>query len=370
MILLQKERETMEKFLPGLDAKLASLPLAVMEAPGNPALKLFREHGGPGLLVPTDYGGAGANPLEVAQIHRALGSRSPSLAIATNMHTCTVIAIPPCASTADLLQAIAHDNLYLASGFADGRSGTSVLVPDLKAEPTSSGWLLSGSKKPCSLSESMDFMTASVQLPSPSGNGQELALATIPANTPGIEVKPFTGRWVLAGSETNEVILNRVEVPHDYISYFGNADELNDAISKAFLVFELFVSACYLGAVSALVERVFIAKRGCSTERLSLAIEVEGAMAALEGSAHMIMLGNDDADAVARSLFVRYSVQRSIERVAAQATELLGGMAFMGSSDVANLFTASRALAYHPPSRMSIAPALDKFLAGQALVMP
>jgi alkylation response protein AidB-like acyl-CoA dehydrogenase len=370
MTFLQKERATLEQFLPGLDAKLEQLPLSVMEAPGSPALQLFREYGGPALLVPPEYGGPGASPLEVARIHRALGSRSPSLAIATNMHTCTVAGIPPCAATAELLQAIARHNLYLASGFADGRAGSSVLLPNLKAEPTSAGWLLSGSKKPCSLTESMDFLTASVLLPSPSGKGHELALATIPARAPGVEVRPFTDRWVLAGSETNEVILTRVEVPHDYISFFGDGEQLNSMISKAFLIFELFVSACYLGTASALVERVFAGRKGCSAERMSLAIEVEGAMAALEGSAHNIMMGCDDACAVAKSLFVRYAVQRSIERVTAHATELLGGMAFMGSGDVATLFAASRALAFHPPSRLSIAPALDNYLMGQPLIMP
>jgi alkylation response protein AidB-like acyl-CoA dehydrogenase len=370
MTFLQKERATLEQFLPGLDAKLEQLPLSVMEAPGSPALQLFREYGGPALLVPPEYGGPGASPLEVARIHRALGSRSPSLAIATNMHTCTVAGIPPCAATAELLQAIARHNLYLASGFADGRAGSSVLLPNLKAEPTSAGWLLSGSKKPCSLTESMDFLTASVLLPSPSGKGHELALATIPARAPGVEVRPFTDRWVLAGSETNEVILTRVEVSHDYISFFGDGEQLNSMISKAFLIFELFVSACYLGTASALVERVFAGRKGCSAERMSLAIEVEGAMAALEGSAHNIMMGCDDACAVAKSLFVRYAVQRSIERVTAHATELLGGMAFMGSGDVATLFAASRALAFHPPSRLSIAPALDNYLMGQPLIMP
>src|SRR5205823_815979 len=227
--------ETLEQFLPGLDARLQTLPLKVMEAPGSPALQLFREHGGPGLLVPKEYGGAGASALDVIRIHRALGSRSPSLAIATNMHTCTVLAIPPCAETAAVLQGIAHKKLYLASGFADGRSGSSVLLPNLKVEPTAEGWLLSGSKKPCSLSESMDILTASVLLPSRNGGGPELALAIIPANSPGIQVKPFRGSWVLGGSETNEVVLNRVAVPRESIFYFGNSEELNASISRAFL---------------------------------------------------------------------------------------------------------------------------------------
>jgi len=187
---------------------------------------------------------------------------------------------------------------------------------------------------------------------------------------PGIEVKRFRDPWVLAGSETNEVILTRVEVPYEYISYFGRTEKLNIAISKAFLWFELFVSACYLGAASALVEWVLAGKKGCAVERMSLAIEVEGAMAALEGVAHLLMLGCKDAAAVAKSLFVRYSVQRSIERATAQAAELLGGMAFLASSDVPGLFAASRALAFHPPSRLSMAPLLDDYLMGQPLVMP
>src|ERR1700761_373702 len=302
MNLLQRERATCERYLPGLDARLQQVPLSVMEARGNPGLQLFREHGGPGLLIPKEYGGAGASALDVTQIHRALASRSPSLAIATNMHTCTVAAIPPCGATAELLQGIAQNNLYLASGFADGRASSSVLFPNLKADPMPGGWRLNGSKKPCSLSESMDFLTASVLLPSQNGHGpgQELALATIPADSPGIEVRPFADRWLLAGSETNEVILSDVEVPNEYISYFGNAEELNTAISKAFLWFELFVAACYLGTVTALVERVLEQNRGCPAERTSLLIEVEGSMAALEGLAHTIMQGCDDESAVSK----------------------------------------------------------------------
>ena len=121
MTFLENERATLEEFLPGLDAKLEHLPLRLMESPGSPAVQLFREHGGPALTVSQEYGGKGANVLQIARIHRAIASRSPSLAIAANMHACTVAAIPPCPATAELLQGIARQNLYLASGFADGQ---------------------------------------------------------------------------------------------------------------------------------------------------------------------------------------------------------------------------------------------------------
>ncbi|HYL05012.1 MAG TPA: acyl-CoA dehydrogenase, partial [Thermoanaerobaculia bacterium] len=66
-------------------------------------------------------------------------------------------------------------------------------------------------------------------------------------------------------------------------------------------------------------------------------------------------------------LFVRFAVQQAIERVAAHAAELLGGMAFITSPDVAYLLAASRALAFHPPSRLSVAAALDGYLAGRPM---
>jgi alkylation response protein AidB-like acyl-CoA dehydrogenase len=72
--------------LPGLDEELAKIPLLEMEKPGNPAIKLFREHGGPGLLIPARYGGKGATQLQAVRLQRALASRSPSLAVATSMH--------------------------------------------------------------------------------------------------------------------------------------------------------------------------------------------------------------------------------------------------------------------------------------------
>jgi hypothetical protein len=41
---------------------------------------------------------------------------------------------------------------------------------------------------------------------------------------------------------------------------------------------------------------------------------------------------------------------------------LLGGAAFVTAPDVAYLLAASRALAFHPPSRLHASPALDAYL--------
>ena len=50
-----------------------------------------------------------------------------------------------------------------------------------------------------------------------------------------------------------------------------------------------------------------------------------------------------------------------------RAAELLGGMAFIGADDVSYLLSASRALAFHPPGRLHVAAALDRYLRGRDL---
>ncbi|WP_414573767.1 hypothetical protein [Nostoc sp. CCY 9925] len=149
----------------------------------------------------------------------------------------------------------------------------------------------------------------------------------------------------------------------------GKPGHLNSVQSQTFIWFELFISAAYLGIASALVERVLKDGKGIPSERVLLATEVEGAMAALEGLAYSIMNGEKDDKTVAKSLFVRYLVQRAIACVTTQAVEILGGMSFVKSSEVAYLLASVHALAFHPPSRLSISPALDKYFSGETLLL-
>jgi alkylation response protein AidB-like acyl-CoA dehydrogenase len=378
---LKQERTTLKEFFPDLDEKLAHIPLLSIEKPQNPAIQIFRELGGPRLLIPNKYEGLGATPVEAVRVQRAIATRAPSLAIATTMHHFSVATIMETMSAEGLetglgcmlLEEIAKQNLYVASGFAEGKTGSSILTPYMQVKVTEEGGItVSGSKKPCSLATSMDLLTASVSIPNKSGDGSELAVIIIPASTPGIEIRPFWTNSVLAGAQSDEVILHDVKVPEELISYSGNSENLDYVQIRSFLWFELLISASYLGIASALVERtIAVSKNITPCERVLLGIEAEGAMAALEGVARSMMLSDNNQanDLLARVLFVRYAVQGAIERVTTRAVELLGGMAFISSPEIAYMFAASRALAFHPPSRLSISPALDKYLAGEPLLM-
>jgi alkylation response protein AidB-like acyl-CoA dehydrogenase len=333
---------------------------------------MLREREGTALLIPTEHGGKGASPVEAIQIHRAVATRSPSLAIAMTMHNFSVATLVEYLFygdyTVELLKQISGGQLLVASGFAEGRPSTSILDPVMKAaRQEGGGYRINGSKKPCSLSNSMHILTASVAVPNPTGNGSRRAVAVVPADAEGLSRKPFWRSTVLGGAESDEVSLTDVQVGDDQV-FFPEVEESLDAVEAGgFLWFELLVSASYLGVASALVERVLAGKRGDAVERTQLAIDAEGAMTALEGVARAMQTGERGEGILVQSLFVRFFVQQAIERISARATELLGGMAFIGSPDVAYLLAASRALAFHPPSRTSVAPALDGYLMGEPM---
>ena len=131
MNFLRQERETLEKLLPGLDDALARIPLMEMERPGNPSIPVYRQLGGPALLIPTCLGGRGASALQAVRAQRAIACRAPSLAVATTMHHFTIATVLEAnpenpGKEAELLESVARSNLYVASGFAEGRTGVKV----------------------------------------------------------------------------------------------------------------------------------------------------------------------------------------------------------------------------------------------------
>jgi alkylation response protein AidB-like acyl-CoA dehydrogenase len=374
--LLAAERGALEHYLPQLAEALVARPLLELEAADSGAIDAFRDAGGPGLLVPSEYGGAGASPLDAVRVQRAIGSYAPSLAVATTMHHFSVATLVEFAAEEEgmewmVLEAIAEQRQLLASGFAEGKAGQGVLSPTMTAKPADGGYTVSGRKKPCSLSRSMDLLTASVRLPAeqPDAEGP-MAVVLVPADSPGIERKPFWGTNVLAGAESDELILEDVHVPDRLIfrTESDDPDRLDSLQTNGFLWFELLIAASYLGMASGLVEQALERRKDeVVVDALRLATEVEGSMSALEGVAGAMMRGERGEDLLARALLARYSVQDSVSRVACAAAEALGGMGFIRSPEVAYLVAATRALAFHPPSRVAVAAPLARFLDGEPL---
>jgi len=372
MRYLKRERDTVEKYLPGLDDLLAGTALAELERPGSPGIKAFRDHRGPALVIPAEYGGSGADAVDAVRVQRALGARSPSLAVATTMHHFSVAGLVVVADGGGqewlLLEAIAKNNMLLASGFAEGRPDGKVLQPTMAATITDEGIRISGVKRPCSLAQSMDLLTASVAMPTEDG-GTQLAVALIPANDPGVTVSPFWSSFALAGAESDQVTIDNVLVPPNLVvrTQVPEGAHLDDIQTAAFVWFELLMMGSYLGAASALVERVVASDHIADSERMRLVTGVEGAMAAIENVARQVADCQRTQELLVDALLVRYSVQDTIAAVVPRAIELLGGLNFMTGDDVGYLAAAVNGLCFHPPARAKMAGPLTSYLAGGSL---
>jgi alkylation response protein AidB-like acyl-CoA dehydrogenase len=369
---LDTERETLERLLPGLDAALAAVPFMHMERPGNPAIEIFRQHGGGALLVPKDYGGAGASPLEALRAQRAIAARSPSLAVAFNMHHLTIASLLEIDSDEpgaerDFLERVARDKPIIASGFAEGRPGGSIQVSALRQTPCEGGVRVTGGKKPCSLARSMDLL--SISLPPPPGMDAGLAATIIPADTPGVSWRPFWNSPILAGAESEEIVLSDVFIPADTIFPLGGSGRSHAVQDRGFLWFELMISGVYLGAASRLAEIVLSREHIRASDRVAVATELEGAMAALEGVALAMEAGARRNRDLARAVLVRHAVQGAIARASDLAIEALGGLAFLGSGETTYLLAAARGLGLHPPTRAASAERLAAHLTGAEFVV-
>jgi alkylation response protein AidB-like acyl-CoA dehydrogenase len=374
MTLLRAERATLEQYLPGLDDYLRQIPLLDLEQPGNGALQKFRELGGPALLVPAEYDGKGASLLDAVRIQRAVGSRSPSLAVATTMHHFSVASLVELTAAGNgfewaMLMAIAENSWLLSSGFAEGKPGQHILTPAMRGEPADGGITVSGVKKPCSLTWSMNLMSASVAVADPATGTDRLAVVLIPAESAGIDRAPFWQTTALAAAESDQVTLTGVFVPEALIFYPQDSASMDPIQARGFVWFELLVSASYLGAATNLADRVIARGKGTDQDRADLAIELQTAAAALEQVAATAATTDDNDALLARALYARYATERTIEHAAMAAAAILGGMAYISSPEIAYLLGAIRALAYHPPSRAAAAGPIARYLAGEPLAL-
>ncbi|MEV5505169.1 acyl-CoA dehydrogenase family protein [Streptomyces orinoci] len=366
---LAEDRRLLEDHLPGLDARLAQAGLDALERPGSPAIDWFRQAGAPGLFIPRDHGGLGVGLRDGIRIQRAIGCRAPSLAVATTMHHFSVAGLTvwdrqEAGMEWLLAEAVARNSLLVASGAAEGRPGSGILRPDMSGRPTDGGILVSGSKKPCSLSSSMDLLFATVRIDGP--GDPRLAIAVIPADSPGLDRRSFWPSHLLAGAESDEVILRDVFVPRRLVSEVGPVGTTSEALRQSLVRFELLIAASYAGMAAALVERVLAAPLAAQAPLAAMAVTLEGACYALEGVAARADELTAGTDLLGPALLARYHTQDAVVQVAAAAVEALGGGGFLADPGAAYLQAAVRCLAFHPPARAAATGTLADHLRGQS----
>lgn len=378
MNFMKEERRIFENLYPGFAEEVLEIPLEDREGPNSDVVERFRRVNGTTLLVPREYGGTGATATEAVAVHQMLGSICPSLSVAATMHNFTVAFLAEYSfygdATREFLRDIGENKRYLASGFAEGRAGANILHTTMEAKWLDNGGVsITGSKKPCSVAVSMDYLTASVMLEAKGSMPSQRAIAIIPAHLDGFERKEFWTPRSLAGAQTMEVVLNGVEIGEEML-FLPQADVPLDAVEAGgFLWFELLCTASYLGAVSRLYETALEQERGSAAERSRILCMLETCAAALRGMAEQIQNSPADErvsdDLVARALSIRFGIQMQLGEMAYTCAEMLGGMHFIRNPEVEYRLACCSALAFHPPSRIWAAEVLDAYARGGALEM-
>jgi alkylation response protein AidB-like acyl-CoA dehydrogenase len=373
-MFLAQERELLEAYIPGLDHFLTTQGLSRLEGRSSQELKsIIRDYGLASLWIPEQWGGKGIDPYVGIRIQRAIAACTPSMALMLTMHNFTVCfnsslaAYVPCC--AQLLCNASKSNLLIGSAFAEGRYGTGILDSTVYIEEHQEGYLISGSKKPCTMASSMDFITVGVAKKLEDGS-KVTGMAILDINTPGVSQRHFWNIPLLAASDTNELHFDKAWVPKEQILLGDiNDQEMTDIVAAGevggLCWFEIMACASYLGAVSNLAERVVSNPRIDAHERAKLGGELEFAQSALDGAIRLVTTESHDQALLARILMVRYSVQDIIGRCAMHAAEMVGGLAFIENNEISILLSACRCLAFHPISRKAAEPLLAQWLYGE-----
>ena len=371
--ILRESRELLEQLAPGFDAALHDISFLHRESAAGGVVALFKHAGPVALLIPKAAGGCGASMLDAVHIQFALGSRSPSLAVATTMHQFSIaslLAMQQNGGGAEilLLTAIAANRLLISSGFAEGVPGQGILESNMTATETDEGVYLTGIKKPCSLARSMDLLTASYLRST--ACGEEVMVALIPAQTAGITRKPYWSNEALAGAESDAVELHEVFVAKKMVFSVGLKNLLEPVQLIGFYWFELLISAAYLGVCAGLVEQVIEKQRWSAADRVDLVIGLQLALSSLRGAAHEYATSPLPLEQkLARLLLVRYGIERSIASISDQAMRMAGGSSFASSAETSRWLTSCRGLAFHPPANFSMRNHLDRFITNADFTM-
>lgn len=364
--LLAGEWRTLRGLLPELADYLQGTSLQELENPDGRALRMFKDSGATGFAVSRQLGGLALTAEDLARIYRAIGSRAPSLALATTRHhlSITTIAAATAATSGvgrEAVQYLVTAGALLASGLSEGTPGDSECDPTAYAVASGSDYVLTGHKSACCPARSMDVVLCSVLT-----EDRGRALALVPADAAGLTLRPFWAGPVLRATESEDLVLDEVRIARELVVAEPDSSPNWQGNRVGYVLFTVLTVASYLGMATALLQRALDTRFERSDSYVSASAAVESTWSAL-----VLVCRDFDAgvrgDALsARIMCIRYALQDNLARISTLLVEAIGTAEFCASPQVPYLASALHALALHPPGRRRIASAMYEFhLTGQ-----
>ena len=189
-------------------------------------VKVVKQSGLVGLVVPKEYGGLGADIWTLVRVMIELAKGDPACALAFNMHMAMVGIFRGLMGEEDRekwFTKIVSERLLVCGTLSEERAGLAGLA-DTVAVPQQDGtWMISGKKTWGTLSEGADIVALNATITDEDGilsdDFQERMrkefLFILPMDTPGVSIKKTWDTLGMRATGTQTVIFNQVIVPKE-----------------------------------------------------------------------------------------------------------------------------------------------------------
>ncbi|MGE3916853.1 MAG: acyl-CoA dehydrogenase family protein [Hyphomicrobiaceae bacterium] len=313
-------------------------------------MALLREHGFFALAVPSELGGAGLQPAELAEFLRTLARICSSTALTMAMHTHPVAFAAwrwrhQKAPTDGLLKRIAAERLQLlTSGGSDWLPGSGI------ATKVEGGYKVKARKVFASGAPTANlFMTMAVE---ETPEGPMVMHIAVPLASPGISIIETWDTMGMRGTASHDVLLDDVFVPDAAVSVRRPSGAWHPIMHLISMVAFPLVYAVYTGIAEAACTTAVAAARRKGTTSVELVGELQTEWTATRvAHDYMVAFGAtaQPGEATTSEIFAHRSlVARSALKTVELALEVAGGASYFREQGLERLFRDIQGARFHP----------------------
>lgn len=341
-------RATLAELAPRLEATEKRCDQAKEYVSEN--IALLRDHGFLALAVPSELGGAGLLPAELAEFLRTLARISSATALTMAMHTHPVAFAAwrwrhQKAPTDALLKRIAGERLQvLTSGGSDWLPGSGT------ATKVEGGYKVNGRKVFASGAPSANlFMTMAVEQ---TQEGPMVMHIAVPLTSLGISIVETWDTMGMRGTASHDVLFQDVFVPDAAVSVRRPPGVWHPIMHLISMVAFPLVYAVYTGVAEAACDLAIAAARRKGTTSVELVGELQTEWTATR-IAHDSMVAFAETaqpgETTTGEIFTHRSlVARSALRTVELALEVAGGASYFREQGLERLFRDIQGARFHP----------------------
>ena len=364
-MLLTKESALCKQTLPSLHDLLSREDVMILEESGGRNLaNHFKKYGAPNFLIPKDYGGEEGTLVKLVQVLTFVGARCPSLSIMMTMHHHSVGGLVvdgfSIKDRDNLLEHIACNSSLVASAFSESRQGADILDSTVSCtrEKSSHHYIVNGYKKPCSMSNSADFILVGVTSDSTKGSN-ERGLCIIENSNSCLQTEKFWISDILSSTDSNCVVFkdinvceSRVLLPDKNSSANFAAEKLKVTQAEIVLscMFQVMAAASYIGMTTRFSEICMANPAGSKEKKLQIISALKSSTLALNQLARSMDRGDYTIYTLSQSMLLSFSIRERIDNILSTGSDLLSPREYLGNKEVHYLMHACKCFNFHPPS--------------------